>query len=552
MAIVSVVPKQLRTIVVDLTPVLPGGENGGAKVFILELLRRLSEHAPQTQFVLLTQAASHEELAALDAANMRRVMVLDHANPPIVRRLGTRLTNAVLRRLPGRSKRVLQRTINQLRPMLRAPSQSVIRGLKADLLFCPFTAPTYFEIGVPTVSIIYDLQYKTYPEFFPEAEIAQRDRTFVEAMRRSTALVAISEYTRQAVIRHGGVDPALIKTIHLQVSQHILHVAAGDESILARLQLAAGQYLIYPANFWKHKNHEMLLTAFGIARRNGLDADIRLVCTGAPGERQRWLKRAAEALGLGDHVLFPGYLADAELLALITASAGMIFPSLYEGFGLPVIEAMATGTPVACSNVTSLPEVAGDAAILFDPRKPDDIAKAMISLASDKALTARMVESGRERAKQFSRSELMAEQYLDVFKLAVGLEHGSDILIGVHPDGWMGPTLALQFSASTLTRTVNFEIAIPEWVPIKNITTSFLRRDKQFKKQAISRGASTIVSIPLPPEGGHFDVNIAPTFIPAQNGHGGDNRDLSAILVRCYIEGANAERIVLYPEALAI
>src|SRR6476620_6983440 len=86
---------QLRTIVVDLTPVLPGGENGGAKVFVLELLRRLAERAPKTQFVLLTQAAAHEELGTLDRANVRRVMVLDHSNPPL-RSLGSELSSRLL------------------------------------------------------------------------------------------------------------------------------------------------------------------------------------------------------------------------------------------------------------------------------------------------------------------------------------------------------------------------------------------------------------------------------------------------------------------------
>src|SRR6202790_3427405 len=160
----------------------------------------------------------------------------------------------------------------------------------------------------------------------------------------------------------------------------------------------------------------MLLTAFGLARRSGLAHDIPLVCTGAPGARQQWLKQAARGLGLENHVLFPGYLANAELVALITNSCGVIFPSLYEGFGLPVVEAMATGVPVACSNVTSLPEVAGDAAILFNPRVPDDIAQAMLSLAHDKELTARLIRAGDARAGHFSDSRLMAEQYWDLFQ----------------------------------------------------------------------------------------------------------------------------------------
>jgi glycosyltransferase involved in cell wall biosynthesis len=416
--------KELQTIVVDLTPVLPGGENGGAKVFVLELLRHLAEHTPQTQFVLLTQAASHEELAALDSANVRRLMVFDRNKQPALIALGKRVFSGVMARLPGRLRRSAGRLGSAwLTLSKRSGSRSMLRDLNADLLFCPFTAPTFFESSIPTVCIIYDLQYKIYPEFFEPEDVAHRDRTFNEAVRRSTALAAISDYSRAAAIAEGKLNPARIRTIHLHISRHSLRNASRDETILGRLQLVAGKYLIYPANFWKHKNHEMLLTAFGMARRSGLADDIHLVCTGAPGARQQWLMQAARGLGLQDHVLFPGYLTNSELLALVTGSSGVIFPSLSEGFGLPVIEAMATGVPVACSNVTSLPEVAGDAAILFDPRIPEQIAQAMISLAHDKDLTARLSLAGDARAAGFSDSRLMAEQYWELFCRAAGLDN---------------------------------------------------------------------------------------------------------------------------------
>ena len=542
--------KQLRTIAVDLTPVLPGGENGGAKVFVLELLRRLAEIAPQAEFVLLTQATAHEELAALDSTNVRRLMVLDMSPSPALRPLGTKVLSRVLAHLPGRLRRAAARLRYALLTLSkRTGSRSLLRDLGVDLLFCPFTAPTYFELGVPTVSVIYDLQYKTYPEFFPEADVAQRDRTFVDAARRSTALVAISEYSRQAAIEHGRLDPAHIKTVHLHISQHSLRNAARDESILDRLQLVAGQHLIYPANFWKHKNHEMLLTAFGIARSSGLDHNVRLVCTGAPGARQQWLKQAAEGLGLGDHVLFPGYLANAELLALVTNSAGVIFPSLYEGFGLPVIEAMATGVPVACSNVTSLPEVAGDAAILFDPRVPDDIARAMIALAHDKDLTARLVRAGDLRAAQFSDSKLMAEQYWRTFQQAAGLEYRSNLLVGVHPDGWAGPNPKVQVSASTQARTLDFEIALPGWAPVSKMTMLIRQGSDKKSKITLLRGRNGKVSVPLPLAGGFFDIEISPSFVPALTGAGDDRRELSVILVKCEIVHADGQRISLFPES---
>jgi glycosyltransferase involved in cell wall biosynthesis len=543
--------EELRTIVVDLTPVLPGGENGGAKVFVLELLRRVAERVPQTQFVLLTQASAHEELAALDRENVRRVMVLGHGGPLGMRSLATKIFFRILAHLPIRLRRIAGRLgYALLTASKRSRSGTLLRDLKADLLFCPFTAPTYFELNIPTVCIIYDLQYKTYPGFFAPEDVAHRGRTFKDAARRSTMLVAISDYSRDVAIAEGKLDPARIKTIHLHISRHSLRNAARDETILARLQLEAGKYLIYPANFWKHKNHEMLLTAFGIARHGGLADDIRLVCTGAPGARQQWLKQAAHGLGLEQHILFPGYLTNAELLTLVTSSAGMIFPSLYEGFGLPVIEAMATGVPVACSNVTSLPEVAGDAAILFDPRIPEQIAQAMISLAHDRELTARLVEAGNARAARFSDSRLMAEQYWELFQRAAALHHQANILVGVHSDGWAGPDPKLQIAPAAQARMLDLAIALPDGVPTHKVTLQIRHENAKSAEISVLRGQSGSVSMPLPQSGGCFSVTISPAFVPALTG-GDDRRELSAKLLKCEIVSADGQRDVLFAEIAA-
>lgn len=542
--------KQLRTIAVDLTPVLPGGENGGAKVFVLELIRRLSERAPQTQFVLLTQAAAHQELASLDRNNVRRIMVLDLDNPPPLRSAAKSFSSYVLGLLPARMRPIAQRYINHLKPMLSADrAPAIIRELKADLLFCPFTAPTYFEMTVPTVSTIYDLQYKTFPEFFSPTDVAQRNRTFMDAARRSTMLLAISEYSRQAAIQHGNLNPDHVRTVHLHISQHSLRNAARDETALDRLQLTRGRYLIYPANFWKHKNHEMLLTALGIARSNGLNDDIRLVCNGSPGARQQWLKKAAESLGLGAHVLFPGYLSHAELLALITGSAGVVFPSLYEGFGLPVIEAMAVGVPVACSNVTSLPEVAGDAAILFNPRIPEDIASAIMTLAQDKALTTQMVQRGEERAAKFSDSHLMAEQYWAAFQDAAGLGLNSNLVSGVHPDGWLGPNLGIWTASATQATIVILEVSLPSWAPIPKVTLRIQQDGKTKPGVTIARGEVRKISLPVTERGSVIDIEFKPGFVPALTGTGDDKRELTAILNKCEIVGNDMQTITVFPES---
>jgi glycosyltransferase involved in cell wall biosynthesis len=409
-------------VAVDLTPLLPGGENGGAKVVVLELMRRLAVRAPRTQFCLLTRAESHEELSVLDAANVQRRLVagggVREGMPGFTRGVSRWLGKRLPRRVRNGASRLAYRLMRRRR---RAGAKAVLREIGAELLFCPFTAPTYAVAGVPVVSVVHDLQYLSYPQFFEADDVAHREQVFRAACREATLIVAISDYARESAIRHGCLEPHRIRTIHHRLGDRFGAAARPDELAVSRFGLSRGRYLIYPANFWKHKNHEMLLTAFGVAARRGLSGDIRLVCTGAPGPRRDFLMRAAEAMGLGSRVVFPGYVSTEELGVLLGGSAGMVFPSLYEGFGMPVIEAMAVGVPVACSDATSLPEIATGAAALFDPRIPEQIATAMIRLVSDPVQRAELVAAGLQRAAEYSDAGRMAAEYLDVFRQAMAL-----------------------------------------------------------------------------------------------------------------------------------
>lgn len=408
---------RLATIAVDLTPLLPGGENGGARIFVLELLRALAATYPETRFVLLTQAATHDELASLERANVSRHMVVGPAVATTVRPRLEQLAGRVLPHLPVRLRGWAMGAGYRLhRALKRGGAGTLLRRMGVDLLFCPFTAPTYSARGIPTVCTFYDFQYKDHPEFFAPGDVIYRARTFADACDRADAFAAISDFTRDAAIRHGNLDPRRIRTIRLRMARRNVPAAGQGEAILARLGLAPQRYLVYPANFWKHKNHEMLLTAFGMARHEGLASDISLICTGEASERREWLRQAAAAMGLGERVLFPGYLADAELAALLAHSGGVVFPSLYEGYGLPVIEAMAAGVPVACSNTTALVETAGDAALLFDPRVPTQLATAMRTLIEDTATRADRIEAGRVRAAGFADTGQMAIEYMDLFR----------------------------------------------------------------------------------------------------------------------------------------
>lgn len=410
----------MRTIAVDLTPVLPGGENGGAKIFALELVRRMSADMPHARFVLLTQAESHDELSSMDRDNVTRAQVVGGATSRMRSRV-FRFASALLSSFPPALRRAAARWGFRLHTMMkRGGSRSLLRDMDVDLLFCPFTAPTFHEEGIPTVCTVYDLQYRTHPQFFSPEDAVLRERAFEEAARLATALVAISDYSRDSAISHGKLDPRRITTIPIRLAQWPPPADGDAARVMHRLGLLPRRFFIYPANFWQHKNHEALLAAFGIAGSLGLDADFKLVCTGASGAREGSVKETARRMGLGRHVVFPGYVSRDELSALIAVCRALVFPSLYEGFGLPVIEAMAAGVPVACSNTAALPEVSGGAAMLFDPRDPEQIARAMVSLANDEALRSGLVAAGKIRAAEFADPERMAAEYRALFESVVG------------------------------------------------------------------------------------------------------------------------------------
>ena len=533
--------KFYRTIAVDLTPVLPGGENGGAKIFVLELLQLLSEAAPQTQFILLTQASSHEELAELDSHNMRR-LILDRQ----VSRLPLSIHVArIFPRIPGRIRRIIGHLLYKLNKIIKQSNPvGLLHDIGADLLFCPFTAPTYQEQKIPTVCTIYDLQYKTYPEFFTELDVDQRDHNFKEACRKATLLVAISDYSRDSAITHGNLDPLRIRTIYLRMPQNVLLETDHANRVLERFGLTPKQYLMYPANFWKHKNHQVLLTSFGMACHKGLPKNIKLICTGAPGPQKDWLMKAAQVMNLSERVLFPGYLPTEELFSLMTNCGGLVFPSLYEGFGMPVIEAMAAGIPVACSSVAALREVVADSAILFDPRIPSQISQSMIALVNDDELRARLIQAGLRRAALFTNTNLMVKEYLDVFQSALG---GGKQLTGIYDDGWIGKTLKIKVPHQKRSASIKLELVMPKWLPQQSIHISASHEGQVHGPELVmKRGTKNLLTLPVNSGIDEYKVDFTPTFIASLFELGEDQRELSLILMRCGVVRDDGEYIELF------
>ena len=394
---------------VDLTPVLPGGENGGARVWVLELVRALARKRPDWHFQLLTCSLNHEFLSPLDRPNVSRALT---DQGPVPKR-EKEVNWPHLRRLWGvlpRSPRV------RLKKILNAPfrHQPLHPSRKWDLLFCPFTAPFFWEPSTPCVCLVHDLQYRDYPEFFSRQDRASRDTHFREACDRSARLVVASNFVRDSVIRAGGIDPEKVLRIPIRRDQRSRQNGNGAERV-RRFGVSPGSYLIYPANLWPHKNHRMLLTAFGIFQARNPGNQIHLVLTGNTLERGEALREELLALGLGSKVSLTGYVSDGDLINLLQNALAMVFPSLYEGFGIPLLEAMSLAVPVLAGNRTAIPETCDGAALLVDPRGPFDWAAAIARVVSDGELRARLSEAGRIRVERLGGAASMISEFESLF-----------------------------------------------------------------------------------------------------------------------------------------
>lgn len=538
--------KTNQTIAIDLTPILPGAENGGAKPFVIALVSEMARLAPEIKFVLLTQDSSHQELASLDQENVRRLLVCNRIQK---RFLLSRIFNKLRRMLPGRLRRKFDAYLNLVSEFCAVKfnlgsHSSLLSGIKADLLFCPFTAPTYAEAGIPVVSTLYDLQYKTYPNFFTSEDVAHRDKTFKDACMRANKIASISEYSRQVAIGFGGLDEGKIKTIPIRLARNAPIASSGYEEFLSKKGLKRKQYLLYPANFWEHKNHEMLLLAFSLALERNIGEEVSLVFTGAPNNRAQRLRKIVKSMGLGDKVRFLDYLDRSDFLHLMEGAKGLIFPSLYEGFGMPVIEAMAMGVPVACSNSTSLPEVVGGAAILFDPKKPEEISSAMISLAQDDLLVSSLIALGSERSTEFMDTERMALEYLNLFDSAI-VDNGSALeLSGVFEDGWATDHITL-FAHSV--SNVAFEISFigVEWLFSSEAEIRILFNGNPFGNvMRFNPRVDYIFNLQIQ-ESGTYEFLIKPKF-SADSISAGDNRKLTVMVEYCKIFNLNSKPHILF------
>jgi glycosyltransferase involved in cell wall biosynthesis len=299
-----------------------------------------------------------------------------------------------------------------------------IRRLGADLLHSPhYVVPLLCP--KPSVVTIHDCIHLLFPQYLPNRMALTYARFMLRnAVHRSAAILTVSDASRRDILRfYPEVDPDRIQVVPNAIDEAILEEPGEEERerVMERYQLR-GRYVLYAGNIKPHKNVERLIAAFGILKQRPGHEDVKLMIIGDEVNRYGSLRRSVEAAGVRQDVRFFGFVPDHTLSALYRMASVFAFPSLYEGFGLPPLEAMACGTPVVTSKISSLPEVVGDAALLVDPYDVEDIANALVRVLDDETLRADLVARGRERVSHFSwerSAKAIHECYMKVLGVPV-------------------------------------------------------------------------------------------------------------------------------------
>ena len=262
-----------------------------------------------------------------------------------------------------------------------------------------------------TLLTIHDLQYRTYPEYVHPFKRLYLTVSMPRSAQRATIIAVPTEYVRGTVIEAYGINPARIVVVPHGMEPGLGDDATPEPELRAKYRLGDGPILVLPAMTHPHKGHRLLL---GVMARHWTASDLRLVLVGGAGAAEDDVTAAIGELGLESRVVRTGRVSANDRDGLLRMATAMVFPSEYEGFGAPVIEAMTLGTPVICSDRTCLPEVAGDAAIVL-PLDPDAWAGAL-----DEAIAGRdqLVAAGRARAAAFT-SKRSAEALLAAYELVV-------------------------------------------------------------------------------------------------------------------------------------
>ncbi|MGF1507084.1 MAG: glycosyltransferase family 4 protein [Anaerolineae bacterium] len=296
-----------------------------------------------------------------------------------------------------------------------------VRRSKPDVLFVPSHVLPWPGVGgVPAVVTVHDLGYRHYPDKHPLPDRLYLNWSTAHSTRLARRVIAVSHATAHDLIALGGVPREKVRVVHSGVDRSLGPVA--DEAAINRMRRnlsIQGPYILHVGSTRPRKNLPALISAFDRVKDTG--SNLKLVLAGSKGWDYTRIKERIERLDLAERVILPGYVDDQYLIALYSDAEVYAFPSLYEGFGFPALEAMACEVPVVCSNASSLPELVGDAALTFAPTDIDTMAESLRRALTDNALRAQLIEKGRARVRQFTWDTCARETLAVIEETASGV-----------------------------------------------------------------------------------------------------------------------------------
>ena len=290
-----------------------------------------------------------------------------------------------------------------------------LRQDRPDLVHVQYTAP--LGCPVPVVVSVHDVSFLVHPEYFPKARALQLKWTVARTIRCATRILTGSEFSRDSIVEAYGEECARKIVVVPNAAASGLRPISRESAmstVRARLRIA-GPFLLSVGDLQPRKNQIGLIRAFAELVGAHPQLTHQLVLAGKDTWFSPKVREAARQSGVADRIHFAGFVSDEDLLHLYNACDLFVFPSFYEGFGLPVLEAMACGRAVACSRTSSMPEVADGAGIMFDPYSSSEMVRAMADLLLDAELRARMERLGLQRAARFSW-RATAQSTLEVYR----------------------------------------------------------------------------------------------------------------------------------------
>lgn len=315
-------------------------------------------------------------------------------NPALAVSRGRVETQVVSAYRPGKS--ALTRLAAMESARLRARSLAGHISGDFDVIHYPVTVPIPSPPNVPRIVTIHDTQHLDMPSMFSRPERVFRRWSYDSSAMEAHTVIADSHFAASRISQHYNIAPESVRVIHCGIDHAMFNVTNEIEAVGG----LPDRFIYYPANRWPHKNHDRLLEALSLTN----DPDLALVITGRE-------MRGGQSISSHKRVIDLGHVSRRQVAALYRKALAMVFPSLYEGFGFPPLEAMASGCPVAASDIPALREVCGGSALMFDPTSAASIATAIDELAADASLRSDLAAKGLAHAASFTWERSAAEHY---------------------------------------------------------------------------------------------------------------------------------------------